>query len=192
LQVDTARNCSGCCCCSDQTRIQTGGDSIEAGSTRIIFLDFTLEAGAPPPQQLRHWLWFSVDLGDRQRFKQTIEGIAADLQPPAQKIGPRLRGQRWVEGSGLFTPHHRRSFNAVNGRESLAQRFGIDWLPLGRDGHFFRNDASANTDFASYGAAIIAVADGVVSVWTRVDPTTSAEIRVPGAPFRSIPSPATP
>jgi murein DD-endopeptidase MepM/ murein hydrolase activator NlpD len=136
---------------------------IEAGRTRVLFLDLTLEPGAPLPQQLRHRLRFSVDLGAGQRFKQTVEGIAVDLQPPARLIGPPLRGGRWVAGNGLFAPHHRRSFNAVNGRESLAQRFAIDWLLLGPDDRFFRSDASANTDFAGYGADIIAVADGVVS-----------------------------
>lgn len=136
---------------------------IESGSTRVLFLDLTLEAGAPTPPQLRHTLRFSVELGDGQRFKQTVEGIAVNLLPPARLIGPPLRGGRWVAGNGLFAPHHRRSFNAVAGRESLAQRFAIDWLLLGPDGRFFQSDASANADFAGYGADIIAVADGVVS-----------------------------
>jgi murein DD-endopeptidase MepM/ murein hydrolase activator NlpD len=136
---------------------------IETGGTRVRFLDLTLETAGPLPQQLRHRLQFSGDLGDEQRFKQTVEGIAVDFQAAGPADRPTLTRRALVAGNGLFAPHHRRSFNAVGGRERLAQRFAIDWLPLGPDGRFFRNHASANADLASSGAAIIAVADGVVS-----------------------------
>ncbi|MFM9937096.1 MAG: M23 family metallopeptidase [Novosphingobium sp.] len=136
---------------------------IEGGRTSVVFVDLTLEAGAVAPQHLHHRLLLSVNIGEGQKIERTVEGIDVDIQLPAMQIAPPLRGGRWVAANGLFSPHHRRSFNAVDGREHLAQRFAIDWVLLDADGRFFRKNAAANTNFAGYGAEVIAVADGVVA-----------------------------
>ena len=84
-------------------------------------------------------------------------------KPPAPVLGAPLRGGRWVAANGLFSVDHSRSFNAVDGREHLSQRFAFDWVKLGSDGRFFKPDAKANANFAGYGADVLAVADGTVS-----------------------------
>jgi hypothetical protein len=136
---------------------------IEGGGTSVVFIDLTLEPGVAAPRNLHHRLLFSIKVGEGTVIERTVEGIDVDILPPALQIAPPLRGGRWVAANGLFAPDHRRSFNAVDGREHLAQRFAIDWVQLGPDGRFFTKDASANTNFAGYGADVIAVADGVVS-----------------------------
>jgi hypothetical protein len=136
---------------------------IEGGHTSVVFVDLTLEPGSIAPAHLRHKVLFSVNVGEGQKIERTVDGIEVDLQPPGMEIGPPLRGGRWVAANGMFSPHHRRSFNAVDGREYLAQRFAIDWVLLGPDGRFFKKNSKANTNFAGYGAEVIAVADGVVA-----------------------------
>ena len=136
---------------------------IEGGRTSVVFVDLTLEPGAALPQRIRHRLLFSVKVDKTTTIERIVEGITLDLQPPPLRIAPPLRGGRWVAANGLFAPDHRRSFNAVDGEEHLAQRFAIDWVLLGPDGRFFQKDASANANFPGYGAEVIAVADGVVA-----------------------------
>ena len=136
---------------------------IEGGRTRVAFIDLTLDPGKAAPSHIRHRLLFSVNVGEGKVIERTVEGIDVDLLPPPLRIAPPLRGGRWVAANGLFSPHHRRSFNAVDGREHLAQRFAIDWVLLGPDGRFFRKNASINANFAGYGADVIAVANGVVA-----------------------------
>lgn len=136
---------------------------LEGGRTAIAFLDITLENGVPAPPQLRHRLVFAVRTGAGETIERTIEGIAIALAPAPPVIAPPLRGGRWVAANGLFAADHRRSYNAVDGEEHLAQRFAIDWVKLGPDGRFFRKDPAVNADYAGYGADVIAVADGVVA-----------------------------
>ncbi|MEI6640963.1 MAG: M23 family metallopeptidase [Novosphingobium sp.] len=136
---------------------------LEGGRTAVAFIDLTLAPGVAAPRSLRHRLLFSVKIGDGKLIERTVEGVGVDIQPSPLRIAPPLRGGRWVAANGLFAADHRRSFNAVDGREHLAQRFAIDWVLLGPDGRFFRKDASANANFPGYGADVIAVASGVVS-----------------------------
>jgi hypothetical protein len=137
--------------------------TLEGGRTTVVFMDVTLTKNAVTPHSIRHRLLFSATAGDGEIIERSVEGVEFDLQPPPLRIGPPLRGGRWVAANGLFAPDHRRSFNAVDGREHLAQRFAIDWVLLAPDGRFFRKDASANVNYPGYGAEVIAVADGTVA-----------------------------
>ncbi|WP_422062319.1 M23 family metallopeptidase [Sphingopyxis sp.] len=137
--------------------------TIEGGGTMVVFIDMTLPLNATAPARLRHRLIFTAKVGDGSTIERTVTGVDIQIQPDTPVIGPPLRGGSWVAANGLFNADHRRSFNAVDGREHLAQRFAIDWVKLGPDGRFFRDNASANANFYGYGADVIAVADGMVS-----------------------------
>ena len=137
--------------------------TIGGGRTTIAFMDLSLPAGAAAPKRISHRLLLTAKTGSGSIIERTVSGIDLPVQPPAPVLGAPLRGGRWVAANGLFSVDHRRSFNAVDGREHLAQRFAIDWVKLGADGRFFQPDAKANGNFAGYGADVIAVADGVVS-----------------------------
>lgn len=137
--------------------------TIEGGKTTVVFIDMTVPLNETVPSHLSHRLVFTAKAGDGSAIERTVTGLDVQIQPDAPFIGAPLRGGSWVAANGLFNADHRRSFNAVDGREHLAQRFAIDWVKLGPDGRFFRKNASANANFYGYGADVIAVADGVVS-----------------------------
>lgn len=137
--------------------------TIEGGRSIVVFIDLTVPADLAVPAHLSHRLLFTAKAGDGTMIERTVTGLDVQIQPHAPLIGPPLRGGNWVAANGLFQADHRRSFNAVDGREHLAQRFAIDWVKLGPDGRFFRDNASANSNFYGYGEDVIAVADGVVS-----------------------------
>jgi len=144
---------------SDKGKVRT----IEGGKAMVVFIDLTLAPGVAVPAQLSHRLLFAAKTAEGSTIERTVTGLEIEVQPRAPVIGAPLRGGRWVAANGLFSDDHRRSFNAVDGREYLAQRFAIDWVKLGPDGRFFRTNASANANFYGYDADVIAVADGVVS-----------------------------
>lgn len=139
------------------------GRTIEGGKTMVAFIDMTVPLHEPVPEHLSHRLLFTAKAGDGSTIERQVTGLDIKIQPDAPLIGAPLRGGSWVAANGLFNPDHRRSFNAVDGREHLAQRFAVDWVKLGPDGRFFRKNASANANFYGYGADVIAVADAVVS-----------------------------
>ena len=74
-----------------------------------------------------------------------------------------LRGSLWIAFNALSSADHRRSLNAVDGRERLPQRFAIDWMHLGPDRRLFHSDAKSNANYYDYGAEVLAVADGRIS-----------------------------
>ena len=137
--------------------------AIDGGRTMIAFMDLSLPPGATVPARIGHRLLFTAKTGSGAIIERTVAGIDLRVQPPAPVLGAPLRGGRWVAANGLFSTDHRRSFNAVDGREHLAQRFAIDWVKLGPDGRFFKPDAKANVNYPGYGADVLAVADGTVS-----------------------------
>jgi len=74
-----------------------------------------------------------------------------------------LRGSLWIAFNALSSADHRRSLNAVDGRERIPQRFAIDWMHLGPDRRLFHSDAKSNANYYDYGAEVLAVADGRIS-----------------------------
>lgn len=137
--------------------------TIESGRTVVAYLDLTLPKGSRIPAAISHRLTFTRQAADGSVVERSLSGIPLATQPAAITIGAPLRGSGWVAANGLFSKDHRRSFNAVDGREHLAQRFAIDWVQLGPDGRFFRDSSTTNENFYGYGAEVIAVADGVIT-----------------------------
>jgi len=88
------------------------------------------------------------------------------------EIGPPLIGDRWVAINGCcgVAGVHRSTGFAVNGRISFAQRFAIDWMRLDDKGRMVHGDPADVHNYASYGADVLAVADGkVVSTLNDLD-----------------------
>ena len=141
-----------------------------AGRTVIAFIDLALSPGAATPAALSHAVTFKVRLPDGRSLERVVNGAPTAVGPPAPVIAAPLRGAGWVAANGLGAPDHRRSFNAVDGQEHLAQRLAIDWVRLSPDGRFFHGDPKANTSYPGYGAAVLAVADARVSAVTDGQP----------------------
>ena len=144
--------------------------TLEPGKSIIAFVDLGLAPGATTPGTIRHELTFSRTGADGSTVERVVTGLALNVQGPAMVVGPPLKGRNWVAANGLFSPDHRRSYNAVDGQEHLAQRFAIDWVQLSPDGRFFHDSNSANGNFYGYGAEVIAVADGVVAAIVNDQP----------------------
>jgi hypothetical protein len=78
----------------------------------------------------------------------------------------------------------------VDGNVRIAQRFAIDWMPLGPDGRLFHGDSKSNANFYRYGAEVVAVADGRVSdLKDGIPENVAATSRAPvPSPWRTSPA----
>jgi hypothetical protein len=137
--------------------------SIGPGRSITLFLDLALRPKEPLPTELRHTLYFSYVAKDGGLIREVVNGPVVSIRQTADVIQAPLRGSGWVAINGLSNPHHRRSFNAVDGHEHLAQRFAIDWVKLGPDGRFWQGPVNSNSSYYDYGEEVLAVADGRVS-----------------------------
>jgi hypothetical protein len=137
---------------------------IGEGHSVLIFLDLVLDPGARPPSELDHQFSFSVARKTAPTLETTLHGpVVSVLQEPAPVLRAPLRGSGWIAFNALGSADHRRSLNAVDGKERIPQRFAIDWMRLGPDGRLFQGYAKSNSHFYDYGAEVLAVADGRVS-----------------------------
>lgn len=141
------------------------GVPVESGRSRTLFLWLALPDGVKPAS-LRHELTFLTAKGDVQRADDVR---AAVVQAAPVRIGPPLRGGRWlaVEGPGNARSHHWGGPVAINGRLTIPQRFAIDWFGLDDAHHSLRSRhedlaTSVDDDWVGYGQPVLAVADAVV------------------------------
>jgi hypothetical protein len=139
---------------------------IGGGRSVVVFVDLTLQPGAPVPRHLAHRLALRIRSNPTTVLDRALTGAPVTVASPAPVIAAPLRGARWVAANGLMAADHRRSFNAVDGAEHLAQRFAIDWVQLGADGRMLSGDPKSNASYHAYGAPVLAVADGRVSAVT--------------------------
>lgn len=139
--------------------------TLAGGRTGVVFIDLALPTGAKVPAHLGHRLTFSLTLPDGKTIERSLNGPTTTVGAPAPVIAPPLAGAAWLAANGLAAPDHRRSWNAINGRAHLAQRFAIDWVRLDRKGRFIVGDPGRNESYPGYGAPVLAVADArVVSI----------------------------
>ncbi|HXY52720.1 MAG TPA: M23 family metallopeptidase [Terriglobales bacterium] len=141
-----------------------GTRTIGEGHAAMVFFDLTLAPGARPPKELRHQFSFSVTRKNGEIIERTVDGaVVSVVQEPAPVLHAPLRGPGWIAFNALGAKDHRRSLNAVDGRERIPQRFAIDWMRIGPDGRLFHGDTKSNANFYDYGTEVLAVADGRVS-----------------------------
>lgn len=139
---------------------------IEQGSTRLFLIDVSLPADASIPTRLVHRLDLLGGPGPAPAPAVTMDYVAAPITitRALRVIGPPVRGEHWVDMNGCCEPGgaHRATGLAVNGDIYYAQRFAIDWMQLDKQGRLVHGDPSNVKDFTSYGADVLAVADGTV------------------------------
>ncbi len=161
-----------------QLRLRTLGNapaadpSIGPNETRIFLVDLSFEDGNAIPAQLLHRLDISGSGGPAATAASPLSYTAAaiDVGPARRVLGPPLRGRGWVAINGCCDPNvgHRSTSLPTNGSLYFAQRFAIDWMQLDRQGRLAVGDLAEVGSYTSYGAELIAVADGTV-VQTRDD-----------------------
>ncbi len=171
----------------------TGGGEVESptlelDSTRLLLIDISLAPTATLPSRLVH----RIELrGAPSPARQPTTPVALsyavapiEISRKLRVIGPPLAGKHWVVTNGCCAPGgaHRATSLAVNGGIFFAQRFAIDWMRLDDAGRFVMGDPSDVHNYTSYGADLLAVADGTV-----VDTLNNLDDQKPG----TLPDPKT-
>lgn len=136
---------------------------IGAGLGALLFIDVVTKTRAEIPSSLSHRLVFAP-LEGYSADDIVIDGVRVAVSPqPPIVLGPPLRGGGWIASHGLAdASEHRRSTVFVDGRLWIAQRFAIDWIRIGANHQAFAGDPAKNENWAPYGAAVLAVANGTV------------------------------
>lgn len=175
-------------------RLRTTGSSsaqdatIEFNGTRLFLIDFTVPATAPVPARLEHRIELlgggtpSHSPATPVLLTYTIAPI--DVTRKIPEISAPLSGNDWVAVNGCcgVTGVHRSTSLTCNGGIYIAQRFAIDWMQLDAAGQFVHGDPSNVHNFTSYGADVIAVADGTI-----IDTLNTLDDQIPG----QLPDPKT-
>jgi murein DD-endopeptidase len=148
---------------ADEPPSEGNATAIGEGHSVVIFLDLTLDPGARAPAEILHRFSFSVT-PKSGKIERTVNGpVVTVVQERTPVLSAPLRGSSWAAFNSLGSVDHRRSLNAVDGRERIPQRLAIDWMRLGPDGRLFHGDSTSNANFYDYGAEVLAVAAGRVS-----------------------------
>lgn len=115
-------------------------------------------------------VWLSVDRVPAA-IRHTIQGTMAGYPEPLVvdhhsiqvggepvRLGPPLRGERWLAANGPSNDtHHRRSWLSFGGRALVPERFAIDFVRLSEAGSLTNGDPADNRSYVGYGAEAIAV-----------------------------------
>lgn len=128
----------------------------------LAHLDVALEGASP--RRLLHRVTFASADGGWDRALTVVENGRVEVEPgPLPVLGPPLRGGPWV---AVYQPEmergHRRVAYAVDGRVRVPGRFAVDWIRVDETGATGRAGDKALTADFSFGAEVLAVADGTI------------------------------
>ena len=155
-------------CLRTTGRIAAENPAIDFNSTRLFLIDLTLDPAIALPEHLMHHIELlgAPSPGPKPTTPALLKlyrGAAGHLpQAPRHQraaLGQKLGGRQRMLRSRFI---HRSSNLSVNGGIYFAQRFAIDWMRLDESGRFVHGDPSDVHNYDSYGAAVLAVADGTV------------------------------
>ena len=146
-----------------------------AGAIRATGSDEKASRTIHPGAHVVVLMWISLDSSPSQ-IKHRIVGVSGGASKPAVleilniqvrgapvRIGPPLRGDRWLAANGPANDtHHRRSWLAHDGRAFFPERFAIDFVRLYDEG-LTKGDPAENSSYRGYGAEAIAVAEARVA-----------------------------
>jgi hypothetical protein len=135
-------------------------------------LGTVIDVVVPPenvPERLSHRISYRPGTSDVASIVGTREILGPELDVDPRHpvvIASPLKGQAWLNANSCCVPEsaHRVSRIAVGGNSiKKFEEFAIDWVQL-RDGRLFDGDGSRNEQWYGFGADVVAVADGSVSV----------------------------
>jgi hypothetical protein len=144
----------------------TPTNRIGPGGSAIIWLDVTVDGGAPIPTAITHSVSVTVATPIPglvpANLTQTVAPVRVQDRKPVS-ISPPLDGPNWLDGNSCCDmTAHRMAANPINGKISLAERFAIDYVQLTPDFRLFNGDSTKVESYPYFGASIHAVADGKV------------------------------
>jgi len=125
----------------------------------VIFMWLTFE-NSLLPKTLKHKITFT-NSSENVSYLETNINVS---NKTAKVISPPVKGDKWLAYNGPSNNdhHHRWALLYYNGIPYLSQRFGIDWMSIGKNNMGFRNEGHKNTDYFCYGDTVYSVADGTV------------------------------
>jgi len=133
---------------------------IAPGEAVIAYMWIDLVNGVAIPTHLQHQFGLK-NSGDKNNYE--VDGPMTVVSNKLLEILPPLHGKNWVAISGPSNSSvHRRSMQVFEGTPRIAQRYAIDWVRLGDNGKTYHERQGKNSNYYSYGADVLAVADGVV------------------------------
>jgi len=157
------------------TRDLTDRRAIGPGLRAIGYVWLTFDASARVPQTLQHRITIGNHIVNGGRT--SVSAVKAMV------LGAPLRGADWIALNGPSSSSiHRRALIPLEGKAPIAQRFAIDWVQRGSDGHTFTGDQKDNKSYRAYGSEVLAVADAVVASTRDGIPEN-----VPGITSRAVP-----
>jgi hypothetical protein len=163
--------------------------SIPPDQARLVLVDLTLPQGSPAPARLLHRLRLSGSTGPGPGPAAELTYKAAPLVIEHQVaiLGPPLKGPGWVAINGCCRPDggHRSTGLPIDGQLAFAQRFAVDWMRLDREGRLAVGDLGRVASYPSFGAEVIAVADGDV-VAVRNDQSDQVPPKLPDPSLVSL------
>jgi hypothetical protein len=146
-----------------QPGLAAGSDvrRLDAGRRAVLFAWVSVGKGDPRPASLRHRFVIGVEGAPLEFTFECCQTAASRAGPLA--IAPPLRGGGWLAANGPSeASDHRRALLNVDGHAYVAQRFAIDWIQFGTNGELASGKGGENSEFAAYGAEVLAVAGGRV------------------------------
>jgi hypothetical protein len=144
-----------------------GGDApaavLPSSTVGVVWFDLPFADQTALPSAIAHRVTIELpaELAVPASITDTGGRADVDLRPPVV-LGPPLYGPRWVAAGSCCDGPHRRSFQAIDGRLYLSQRFAIDFNLLDPQGRIAADDLSVNANHAGYGQPVFAVADATV------------------------------
>jgi Peptidase family M23 len=154
------------------SRLRTLGNTrpetpeLDFNETRLVLLHLAFDPGAGVPRRLVHRVAVLgvTSSADLTPVLRSYIVAPVRVSPRIPVVGPPLVGKGWVAINGCCEADggHRSTGLPINGQLSYAQRYAIDWMRLDAEGRFVRGDPSDVHSYTSYGADVVAVADGTV------------------------------
>jgi len=132
---------------------------IEPGTLAVVYMELILERGEPIPSMIRHRLMIEYEGAGEVPTEIVIEAGATRPRAPAPVLGPPLRGGVWW----VFNRSHEAAHNRRLGPfGNIGARFAIDYAKVDEFGNYYNGDYYVREKRLSYGADVLAVADGIV------------------------------
>ncbi|MBV8965777.1 MAG: M23 family metallopeptidase [Mycobacteriaceae bacterium] len=137
--------------------------TMRPAETALVWLDVAVD-GANVPTEITHTV--DISLAQPQppltaaTMTETIAPTTPDNRQPVT-ISPPLSGDNWVDANGCceMTPH-RMAVSPLNGQLWAPERYAIDYIRLTPDGRLFNGDKNDLQSYPTFGADVLAVADG--------------------------------
>jgi hypothetical protein len=159
--------------------------SLPPNAGRVLLVTVSFESEDAVPQALDHRIDvrstspLSLDPSAKpERFSYRAGSL--DLSRRAVPVFSRpLEGGGWVANAGCCDPDggHISAVLPINGTLVASERFAIDWMRVDDTGRLVTGDPTKLSNWVSYGAKVMAVADGVV-----IEASDGAKDQTPGEP----------